>query len=113
MKKKNKPKPRKGSGKGGNLAPDDGKPTDQERRIEMLANMEMVRDAINHNTNIYCEIQNIYIDLGANWMERTVVSISPREYQILNPRQVKEAVAGIMQMAELQSVIDEINKRGW
>ena len=79
----------------------------------MTANLKMVREAINHNTGIRCEIEHIYIDYGANWMEDAIVSVYPERYQVLNPRQVEEANLGILQMDELQKIIDEIKERGW
>lgn len=79
----------------------------------MTADMEMVRAAINNNTSVICVIQPTYIDFGANWKEDTVVSVYPRTYQILSPRDVELAAAGMLTMDALQKVIDEINERGW
>ena len=77
-------------------------------------NMEMLKETLLNNTCIEeIVIEEIYIDFGAKWTEKTIVSRFPKEYQILNPCQVTEAKRGLMSHTEVQSLVNEINKRGW
>lgn len=77
-------------------------------------NMEMLKETLLNNTPIEdIEIKEVWIDYGARISSITLVSNAPSEYQILNPRQIKEAKSGLMSYTEAQSLVNEINKRGW
>ena len=76
-------------------------------------NLEIASRLINLNTNIKTNVQLTYEDYGANLMFKNVISISPKEYQVLYPRQVHLAEKGELPLEEVVKVIDEINKRGW
>lgn len=79
----------------------------------MTWNLEMIREAINENTFIEVKVKEVWIDYGAGWKENTIVSIYPKEYQVLNPFQVEDANKGVMSTEQMQEIIDRINKRGW
>ena len=76
-------------------------------------NLEIASRLINLNTHIKTTIQLTYEDYGANLMFKNVISISPEEYQVLDPRQVHLAEKGELPLEEVIEVINKINKRGW
>ena len=53
-----------------------------------------------------------WIDMGANWSEETIVSVGPRTYQLLSPRQIQDVHEGGLYTVFAQ-VKKEALERGW
>lgn len=79
----------------------------------LIVNLNCLCELINLNTNITVKVENIYIDFGANWMDDTIVSTSPREYQLLSPRDIWAIKSSDFTIEDAYNIICEINKRDW
>lgn len=79
----------------------------------MTFDLYCAKAIIENNTHLSVDVRKTWIDYGANWSEYTLVSTYPEEYQLLSPRDVKEAKAGTLSIEAMQKIIDEINHRGW
>lgn len=58
------------------------------------------------------ESQLTWIDMGANWAEETIVTVGPRTYQMLSPRQIQDVHEGGLYTVFAQ-VKKEVMERGW
>ena len=80
-------------------------------------NLKALRELVAENTCVNPTIKHVYIDVGSNWMEDTLVAPSSNmkdfSYQLLSPMDVKRLNKNLYTIKDAQELIDKINKRGW
>ena len=79
----------------------------------MYFNLNMTKEAIEHNTNIKCYVGECYLDFGAGLKHTTIISVEPKDYQVLCPRDAELAGKGKLSYEAVCDIINEINMRGW
>lgn len=78
-----------------------------------MMNLNCVKEFVERNTNVKCEIKNIWKDFGTGETVKTLVSISPEEYILLSPAEIKKAGNGFIPKERVKEIVNEINRRGW
>lgn len=81
----------------------------------MKNKVTVVAEYISQLTGLPFIAHQVYIDLGANWKEWTVVSVKDGElsYQVLSPRDILAIEDGTYTFNDMDKVANEIIKRGW
>lgn len=82
----------------------------------MKVTLEALKELVSANTVVKPIIKRVYIDYGANWMEKTLVAPETWEhgsYQMICPRDIKKLKDKTFTIDDTQEFINEINKRGW
>lgn len=83
---------------------------------ELVIDLEILCNLVNLNTCVTCEIQTVWIDLGTNWSDKTLVTVENNphgSYQMLSPYDVSSIKKGEFTIANAIRIINTINKRGW
>jgi hypothetical protein len=83
-------------------------------KLNLNAVREIIQENISFNSRV--EIKDIWLDFGAQIHGDNIVISGEdvlRDYQLLNPRQLKDIKYGVFTIEELESIISKMNERGW
>ena len=78
----------------------------------MYFNLKMVKEAIELNTENHCTIKEVYDNLRDGVKHVTIID-DAEQYQMLSPLETELANNGLLELRNVQSLINVVNKRGW